>query len=377
MEAADLIDTVDCFPVCLPLVKPLVMATYRIDDAPVLFIRIRTRSGAEGWGEAAPNPVMSGETLVGMVAAVNQWIRPWLVGERVSGTRRLLSVKLRQTYGNGGMKAAVDMALLDLEGHLLQVPAVALLGGPARLSVRVVRLIGSSCNIEKNLDEVGSQVAVGYSAFKLKVGMNGVKQDIDTVRQLRSRFGPEMLLGADANMGWDLRTARLFADGVDNEDLAFLEQPLAQEAIANLATLKQAVNVPISADEAIHEVADILALWKCHAIDGVGLKTNKLGGVTAVVDAGVVCDALGLSLNLAMMMESSLASSALVHAACAVPRLDWGLVLGNLSLAVDPVVSPLVCIDGHTSPPSGPGLGVQIDIEVLRQFNVGWDTGLS
>ena len=66
--------TVDCFPALLPLRKPLVMATYRIDDGPVLFVRVRTRGGAEGWGEAAASPIMSGETLTGMQAAVRDLI---------------------------------------------------------------------------------------------------------------------------------------------------------------------------------------------------------------------------------------------------------------------------------------------------------------
>ncbi|MDP9025109.1 MAG: hypothetical protein M3N13_07040 [Candidatus Eremiobacteraeota bacterium] len=73
--------SIECFPALLPLRKPLVMSTYRIDDGPVLFVRICTRGGAEGWGEAAASPIMSGETLVGMWAPVRDLIAPQLIGK--------------------------------------------------------------------------------------------------------------------------------------------------------------------------------------------------------------------------------------------------------------------------------------------------------
>lgn len=370
MTLDDHIETVDCFPVTLPLAKPLVMATYRIDDAPLLFVRIRTKGGFEGWGEAAPNAVMSGETLAGMVSAMNAWFRPWLLDKPVLACRRAISHAFRQTYGNGGVKAAIDMSLLDLEGQILGVPAVVLLGGAARSSARVVRLVGSYTDMAKNINEVEACAAQGFSAFKLKVGMTSVHQDIETVRHLSAKLQSSALLGVDANMGWDLRTARTFAQGVAQENLAFFEQPLPAEAVAQMSELARTVNTPLCADEAIHGIADILNLRDRKAISGVGLKTNKLGGVGSVVDAAIVSDALGLSVNIAMMMESSLSSAALVHAACAVPQLNWGLVLGCLSLAVDPVTQPLVCVGGHVRLPSGAGLGVKVDVKMLNEFRV-------
>lgn len=361
------IGSIEFFPVVLPLKKPIVMSTYRIDEAPILFVRLRTTRGAEGWGEAAPNAVMSGETLRGMLAAAEDWVRPWLLGRGVHGCRHETGIHLGRIYGNGALKAAIDMALLDLEGRILGVPATMLLGGPWRGDVSVVRLIGRP-GVRETVDEACALAAEGFTAFKLKVAVLDLAQDIETVAQLRRELGAGAMIGTDANMGWDLRTAGSFTSAITAYDVAFLEQPLDPAASRDMADLTARSDVPISGDESIHGVQDMIDLAGRRAIRGASLKTNKLGGVGAVVHSAAVASALGLSVNLAMMMESSLASAALVHAAGACPRIDWGLVLGNLQLAVDPVTAPLVCERGAVEAPLGPGLGVEVDLKLLERF---------
>jgi len=359
--SAGKIASVDCFPACLPLKKPLVMSTYRIDAGPVLFVRVRTHDGAEGWGEAAASPIMSGETLVGMVAAVREMIAPQIIGRAVADRSAACAAIRRGMYGNRGALAAVDMALLDLAGHVAGVPAVDLLGGALRRSVEPLWLIGGTGESDRDVADALALHAQSVRRFKLKVGIASVSAEAQTIRRLREALGEDCLIAADANMGWDVQSALRFARAAAPFALAFLEQPTPAGDLARLAAVAAGSPVPIGADENIHAISDILRHHEARAVRGVSLKTIKLGGVTQVVSAGGLCDVLGLSINLAMMMESSLAASAMVHAACAVPNLDWGLSLGNLWLAEDPVVVPLACRDGRVHCPSSPGLGVVVD----------------
>jgi muconate cycloisomerase len=195
-----------------------------------------------------------------------------------------------------------------------------------------------------------------------------VDNEIRTVKRLREALGPDCLIAADANMGWDTRTAIRFANGSAPFDLAFLEQPVAAGDVARMAAVAAASPVPIGIDESLHGFADLMAHVAARAAGGASLKTIKLGGITHVVAAAIVCEALGLSVNLAMMMESSLATAAMIHAACAIPRIDWGLSLGNLWLAEDPVAEPIACVDGVVHCPAGAGLGVRVDEQRLRRF---------
>jgi muconate cycloisomerase len=352
---------VDCFPALLPLRKPLVMATYRIDDGPVLFVRVRTGGGGEGWGEAAASPIMSGETLDGMRAAVRDLIAPRLIGANALDRARLSRELRSSMFANGGAIAAVDMALLDLVGRILDVPAVALLGGAIRRTVKPLWLVGGSGNAEKDVAEAVALHAQAFRSFKLKVGLKPVDEEIRTVKLLREALGPECLIAADANMGWDTTAAIRFTTGSAPFGLAFLEQPTPAGDIARMATVAAASPIPIGIDESLHGLGDLLAHVAARAVGGASLKTIKLGGISPVVAAAGVCDALGLSVNLAMMMESSLATAAMVHAACAIPRVDWGLSLGNLWLAEDPVQRPIACANGLVHCPTGPGLGVEVD----------------
>ena len=352
---------VECFPVRLPLVKPLIMSTYRIDNGPVLFVRIRTRDGTEGWGEAASNPIMSGETLAGMAAAIRELIVPRMLG-RSALERAALSREFKAgMYGNAGALAAVDMALIDLAGHLLGVPASEILGGAMREAVTPLWLIGGSGIPERDVDDALKLHAQGFRAFKLKVGMISASEEARTVELLRVALGDDALIAADANMGWDVATAVRFTTAAAPFGLAFLEQPTPAGNIQAMAAVAARAGVPIGADESIHGPHDILAHASANAVSGVALKTIKLGGITPLVAAGSLCDALGLCVNLSMLMESSLAASAMVHAACVVPRIEWGLSLGNLWLADDPVEVPLACKDGVVRRPTGSGLGVKID----------------
>ena len=99
-----------------------------------------------------------------------------------------------------------------------------------------------------------------------------------------------------------------------------------------------------------------------------GEETIKLGGPTPLIAAAVLCDAIGLCVNLAMVVESTLGSAAMAHAACAVPQADWGVSLGSLLITDDPVVERLQCRGGEIACPAGPGLGVTVDEAHLRRL---------
>lgn len=366
----DEIVAIDTFPMRIPLKKPLVMSTYRIDDGPVLFCRIRSRSGHEGWGEAAASPIMAGETLVGMQAAIRELIAPRLLGS-LATDRAALSRSLRGSlFANGGALAAIDVALLDLVGKIRNVPVVELLGGAVRRAVDPLWLIGGTGAPEQIVDSALALRAQGFRSFKLKVGVSDLGDEIRTVGLLRNALGDDCLIGADANMGWDVPTALRFTREASCFGLAFLEQPVGAGDLPRMKAVAAGTPVALGIDESMHGVHDVLAHTEAGAIGGVSLKTIKLGGVTPLVALATICDALGLSVNLAMMMESSLASAAMVHAACAIPQISWGLSLGHLWLAEDPVVTPIICRDGIVHCPAGPGLGIEIDERRLAALAV-------
>jgi muconate cycloisomerase len=187
---------------------------------------------------------------------------------------------------------------------------------------------------------------------------------------VRTALGPAVPLCADANCGLTLADARRYAERTREADLQFLEQPLAHDDLAGLAALARAASVPIGVDEGIHSIADVEAHARCGA-GGVSLKLIKLGGMTAALEAAMLCGRLGLRVNVAAKIaESSIASAAAVHLACAVPTVDWGVSLTHFYLAEDLVRRPLPMGDGGVSLPLGPGLGIVVDENAVARFTL-------
>jgi muconate cycloisomerase len=101
------------------------------------------------------------------------------------------------------------------------------------------------------------------------------------------------------------------------------------------------------------------------------VKLIKLGGISAALEAAGLSARLGLSLNIAAKIaESSIASAAAVHLACAAPSADWGVSLTHFYLAEDLVRAPLPLRDGHVALPGAPGLGVDVDEAAVERMRV-------
>lgn len=164
------------------------------------------------------------------------------------------------------------------------VPAVDLLGCALRRSARALWLIGGTGKVEQDVQDAVDLRAQRFGAFKLKVGVGGLDDDIRTVDALRAALGDDCFLAADANMGWSVQTAIRFVRATEPHGLAFLEQPLPPGDVARLAAVAAASPIPLCADESIHGTYDILG----HVAARASFKTIKLGGSPLVALAGTM-----------------------------------------------------------------------------------------
>ena len=366
-----LIRRIDAIPVSIPLVQAVLMGDgQKFTHSESLIVRVEAVNGLVGWGEASAAPTMTGDSLEGMVAAVERYFAPLLIGQNALDLGMLARRLAHAVIGNTGPKAACDVALHDLVGKYLGVPVSALLGGKARTSVLALTQLANP-DVEKDLAEAKQKKRAGYGFFKLKVGVKPVEEEIASAYALRKALGPEVLLCADANMGMTAAEARKYVAGAADAGLLFLEQPLRDNDLAGMLALARMSPVPLCADESAHSIEAIIDMQRQGAIAGVNIKTIKMGGLVGAMRTAVVSDALGLAVNLASKTgESSIGAAALVHLGYTVPNLDWGINLTNQYLATDLVKQPLRQKDGSFECPAGPGLGVEVDEGALRRFRV-------
>src|SRR5262245_56016978 len=132
---------VDAIPVAMPLKTPMTMSGITIAKAENLLVRIEAADGTVGWGEAASAPTMTGDTLGGLVAAVRDHLAPLLVGQDALARADLRRNMARALVGNTGAHSAVEMALLDLAGRVLNRRVIDLIGAERRSAVRPMWLL--------------------------------------------------------------------------------------------------------------------------------------------------------------------------------------------------------------------------------------------
>jgi muconate cycloisomerase len=364
-----IIKRVDAFGLNLPLNKVVLMAGVELRTVESLLIRIETENGLVGWGEASSAPSHGGASLTDMLTSFHKEIHDFLIGKNVLELSGITQQLNRITKDATSTVAAVDVALYDLLGKYLKVPVHLLLGGQQRHQVPPLWLIGNS-SIEQDLSEAQKKWGQGYRFFKLKLGVKSLDDDIALTIAIREKFGDSLQICADANMGMSLEQATRYVQAVKNTQLAYLEQPLHKKDITGIQTLAKTSPIPIGLDESVTSTDDILAAAR-DGVQGVSLKTLKLGGLSGVMSAGHICQAFKLQINLASKMaETGIGAAALLHLSAALPNVNWGVSPTHLYLANDVVSHQEQPINGFFTISSLPGLGIEVNQAVIDQHTV-------
>lgn len=363
------IKSIEPIAISLPMLKPVIMATEQVHRAENVLVRIETDDGTVGWGEAASAPGMTGDTLESIVAAVH-FFEPVLRGRDAQDIEGAMTAMERRMYGNGGAKAAVEIALYDLVGRASRKPVHALLGEKVRSRMPLLGMIGGG-SFQGDLDEAEKKKSAGFTVFKVKVGVDTAAKDAERTRAVCKVLGSGMIISADANQGFSTAQAIEYVRGVKGAGVNFLEQPVVDDLgeMAKVAAIDG--SIAIGADEGIHSLADIQSHHDRGAARGVSLKAIKLGGLTNLVAAGRLCGKLGMSVNLSCKTgESSVACAAALHAASVIPNIDWALTLTHTALGADVTAHPIPTAHGHVFMTEGHGLGVDVDEDRVRHHRI-------
>ena len=352
----------------LPLVRPVAMAGETVAVARNMIVQAADGEGNVGWGEAAAAPLMTGETQPGMLAAARFAIKR-LIGREILSVDDVAGLVSSTIPGNPGVKAALEMAILDLAGRRLGKPLFELLGGRVRNRAPIVTLLAAEGQ-ESEVEQVRRSLDAGVRAFKVKVGLADVASDLARCREIRDAAGSGPRVSADANGGFDEASAIAFAKAAGDAGLDFVEQPVPPGSLDAMRACVESSSVPIGADEGFQSEADIISHYELQAASGGSLKPLKLG-ILNLVTAGRLMNRLGMHVNLAgKVAESSIASAAISHLAVALPQLDWDASPTNQYLAEDLASEPVTVIDGAIEPMEVPGLGVTVDGERLEKLRV-------
>ncbi|MTD14489.1 o-succinylbenzoate synthase [Nakamurella sp. YIM 132087] len=354
----------------MPLRSPFTTSFGTEDDKIALLIRIDavvdTPAGpveSTGWGEcvAMDAPVYSAEYVAGAVEVTRRFLLPKLLAAGSSLTAQRVSGLLEPVVGHPMAKAALEMAVLDAELRARGISFAEHLGAehdrvPSGVSV------GIQDSIPQLLEVVGDYLDQGYVRIKLKIRPGW---DVDAVAAVRERFGDDIPLQVDANAAYTLADAAQLRR-LDAFGLLLIEQPMPEDDLRQHAQLARLVSTPICLDESVvsaRAAADAISMGACRVIN---IKPGRVGGYLEARRIHDLARAHGIAVWCGGMLETGLGRAANA-ALAALPGFSLpGDISASDRFYAQDITTPFVIEDGHVAVPSGPGLGVTPNPEILE-----------
>lgn len=370
-----IITSVEVIPVRLPLREPFVISYATYPDVLSVLVRIRTSDGAEGWGEATPDPNVTGETWGGVTETIRRDLAPALLGRDARHREAALVALDARVDGAPSARAALDIALHDLVARAAGIPLWQLLGGRARDTLQISRVI-SIGPPDEMAAAATRHVAAGFQTVKVKVGdAANPMLDVRRVAAVREAVGPEIGVKVDVNQGWRSPGAAIGAiRAMAPLHPAYIEQPVLWWDMEGLAEVRRQTGAVIMIDEGCHGPRDMLRVAALRAADLVNIKLMKTSGILSALKLNAIAEAAGISAQVGTMVESSIASAAGLHAAIAMTNVRTVEMGGPLMLAEDVGDARAWYQNDTVTVPDAPGLGIEVDLDRIRRFSEAWWT---
>jgi len=313
-----------------PLKNPFITSLRRVDALEDLVVIIECDDGSVGYGEGAPTPVITGETIGSMKAAI-ELISPFLTGCEIEDFDTLLSHVHTHIVKNTTAKAALEIALYDLRAKSLSQPLYQMLGGTKKIFETDITI--SMQEIDKMIADCHRAVALGYRTLKIKIG-DDPKKDIERIIAIDDALEGSIKLRLDANQGWSAKQSVLLLQGIEKKGILAecIEQPVAADDIAGLQYIKARVETPLLADESIFSLNDARRLLELEAIDYINIKLAKTAGISQALALADLSAEYGVKCMIGCMLEGPVSVTAGVHVASAKADIITMLDLDAVSL---------------------------------------------
>jgi o-succinylbenzoate synthase len=322
----------------IPFKEPFTTAAGQVKARELLVLRVE-EDGAVGYGEAAPFEPYDGVSVASVARVLQE---------------RMTPVAYPQVH------AADEMAFLDLEGRRTGSALVELASDSVAVNYT---LAGATPEDVASAASAGREA--GFDCFKLKVGL---PDDEARVAAVRDAIGPDALLRLDANAAWDAEDAVRHIQRLAGYGLEFVEQPCL--TLEDLAFVRRSVDVRIAADESVQSADDVAAAASAEACDVVSIKLAPSGGFSAAARAVAAAREEGIEPFISSTLDGPWGIAAALQLASA-ERISLHCGLATLGLFDAAIGRALPSPEGgRISVPAGPGLGVDVPEDAIREVLV-------
>jgi galactonate dehydratase len=342
-------------------------------------LKIETDVGISGWGE----PVLEGRTHT-VLAAVDE-MKEELIGRDPRNIEKIWTRLYRGSFYRGGPVlmsaiAGIDQALWDIKGKHYNTPISDLLGGAVRHKIRSYTWLGGD-----RPSNVGPQVTkakeAGFTAFK----MNGTPETqyiedgravddvIARVAEAREAGGPDMGIAIDFHGRVHRSLAKVLFHELEPYRPLFIEEPVLPQHLDALKNIARHTSIPIATGERLYSRYDFKPIFEAGWVDIIQPDLSHCGGITEGRKIATMAETYDVALALhcplgPIALASCLQVDAVSHNAV-IQEQSTGIHYNGDADILDYLVdrSVLTVNDGYLAIPTGPGLGIEIDEEVVER----------
>jgi L-alanine-DL-glutamate epimerase-like enolase superfamily enzyme len=344
----------ECWTHEMILNEPYSIAYETVDRCSNVFLKAVTDNGVMGWGCAAPDEMVTGESVQSVIQCYKDYIEPLLSGSDPWRYVYLIEEAKKNMQRAPSAMAMMDMVLFDLVSKEAGVPLYKFLGGfrsriPTSITIGILPAA-------ETVRVAGKWIEKGFRRLKIKGGKN-YRDDIERILSLREAIGKKIEIRFDANQGYTEEEAIEFIRETKKADIEVFEQPTPRALEKLLGAVSRKVPVPVMADESLLTLRDAFRLTKNDLVDMINIKLMKVGGISEALHINSVAKSAGVESMVGCMDESELGIAAGLHVALARPNVLYADLDGHLDLENDPFSGMIRLKEGILYPGPGPGLG--------------------
>ncbi|MRI00121.1 mandelate racemase/muconate lactonizing enzyme family protein [Kriegella sp. EG-1] len=372
------ITKVETFVLSNKLKENFFFSQWAYSERRICIVKITTDEGICGWGEGygPADVIKSGINLV----------KPILIGENPLENETLWFKMYRKTldFARRGVLvaaiSAVDVALWDLKGKILKQPVSVLMGGQHRKRVvpYATGLYFSDGDnlVSKLVAEAKTYVEQGFKAIKMKVGLS-ISKDIILVKSVREAIGNDVNLMIDANHAYSLREATKLSRALEPFNIDWFEEPVSPEFYKHYKELRSKTTIPIAGGECEYLRYGFQTLLENNSVDILQVDICGAGGLSEAKRISTLANTKGVEI-IPHVWGTGIAFHAALHFIANLEPIPGRLYAPEMYIEYDrtendireTLTAPSIKMkNGYIDIPQLPGLGIEVDEKVIRQFS--------
>lgn len=357
---------VTLYQIELPLITPFVTSYGAMTTKAFYLVEVENKNGDKGYGEleAFDNPDYTEETRATAGLILVEHLLPLIKGIAIEHPREVRAL-LSPVRGNEMAKAALETAIWDLYGKETH-QSIQQLVGASREEISVGVSIGIQPSIERLLDVVEAYVTAGYQRVKLKIKPGF---DQEPIAAVRSAF-PNLTLMADANSAYTKADFPLIK-ALDKYHLAMIEQPFGFRDFSDHAWAQNQLQTRLCLDENIRCLGDVKLAYQLGSCGGINLKLARVGGLLESLEIAEYCQRHDLIVWCGGMLEAGVGRAFNLALASRAEFTFPGDISASNRYFEEDIVTPTFKLkNGKMAVPTGNGIGVEIDWQVVHRYCV-------